>query len=424
MPEYLYPRKTVIPNNIVLKSGELTSTRIPYVNASGNLIDTDKLKYDFANNAFYAKATGDSADVYAAVVRAWNQATSGDTRAEVQSYWSNGGDSVQLISTAFADGFPGTMANIPLSGATRLMAGGNVSNDLIISTFNDKSIHFVIGNNTEVLEITKSGLYVRQDGRLYFNNGNGENLYVSGDDLYINDGIYSAGGGGSTLEPEKWDVLVEDYQIQSGTYPDLVYYNATAQETNVKHLDFYNAGTQDSEITIYLKTQETGNTNLSGINKILDFTVEPNARLRINSNILITGQNDSIFARTLPQSEKVNLTIYGDTTNQYDRQVFSEIQPVSSSASAVYTNPSSTKSLVDSIILHNSEDGAEDVAIYAGSSASDASQVGLFTVSGHDTLFLDDSIIRVLTGDGEQLFASSDTADQVNIMVFGTTGVL
>lgn len=107
------------------------------------------------------------------------------------------------------------------------------------------------------------------------------------------------------------------------------------------------------------------------------------------------------------------------------RAKLADIQYVGSSAATIYTNPSSTKSFIRSIVLHNTNTTTETVKLYvvpdAGGSvgtASAASRILNIALASNET-FVWDMYPITLSDTNDTLQAETTTASKVTVLVCG-----
>lgn len=105
-----------------------------------------------------------------------------------------------------------------------------------------------------------------------------------------------------------------------------------------------------------------------------------------------------------------------------------DIQYVSDTAAAIYTNPASTKTFVRGIIVFNGNTTTETVLVYnvpdaTGSvgTAGAANQFLEMSIVAKDTAIVDFPYPLVLSDTNDTLQAVTDTASMVTIQVLGDT---
>jgi hypothetical protein len=107
-----------------------------------------------------------------------------------------------------------------------------------------------------------------------------------------------------------------------------------------------------------------------------------------------------------------------------------ELAFIASSVASVYANPSSTKSLVKGLMLHNTNTTSETINVHwvpdASGSLGTAAAGNRFlsiVLSTNETLFVEFPFCIVMTDTNEAIFASTTTASKVTIAVIGDKDV-
>jgi len=108
------------------------------------------------------------------------------------------------------------------------------------------------------------------------------------------------------------------------------------------------------------------------------------------------------------------------------RASLGNIAYVGSSAGSIYTNPSSTSTLVVGLTLHNTNTTAETVNVYAvpnssGSlgTAATSNRVLSVALAPNDTLIFEFPYGHMMTGTNDSIQASTTTASKVTVLVHG-----
>lgn len=103
-----------------------------------------------------------------------------------------------------------------------------------------------------------------------------------------------------------------------------------------------------------------------------------------------------------------------------------DIQYVSNSAAAIYTNPASTKTYIKSLVLFNGNTSSETVKLYnvpnSGASAGTAGASNQFAevvLGTLETLMFDLPYPMTLIDENDTLQASTTTASKVTVQILG-----
>lgn len=111
---------------------------------------------------------------------------------------------------------------------------------------------------------------------------------------------------------------------------------------------------------------------------------------------------------------------------QYTR--LANIQYVASSAGAIYTNPSSTKTFIKSLVLFNGNTSSETVKLYnvpdsTGSvgTAGASNQFAEIVLGSLETLMFDMPYPVTLIDTNDTIQASTTTASKVTVQILGDT---
>jgi len=109
---------------------------------------------------------------------------------------------------------------------------------------------------------------------------------------------------------------------------------------------------------------------------------------------------------------------------QFTRLV--DIQYVASSASAVYTNASSTTTYIKSLVLYNGNTSAETVRLYnvpdsggSAGTAADDNQFAEVSLASKETLMFDLPYPITLIDENDTIQASTTTGSKVTIQILG-----
>lgn len=99
---------------------------------------------------------------------------------------------------------------------------------------------------------------------------------------------------------------------------------------------------------------------------------------------------------------------------------------LSNSVGAIYTNPSGDKTLIASVMVHNTNSTAETVDIWwvpdnagAVGTAADAKRIARMVLPAGDTQFFDLAYPIILKDTNDTIQASSTTINKSNAVVFG-----
>jgi len=105
-----------------------------------------------------------------------------------------------------------------------------------------------------------------------------------------------------------------------------------------------------------------------------------------------------------------------------------ELAQIASSAGALYTNPSSTKTFIRGIMLHNTNTTAETVQLYwvpdSGGSVGTAAAANKFfkvILAADETLFIELPFAIVLKDTNDTIQGVTTTASKVTFAVTGDT---
>ena len=108
------------------------------------------------------------------------------------------------------------------------------------------------------------------------------------------------------------------------------------------------------------------------------------------------------------------------------RAKLADIAYIASSAGSIYSNPSSTKTFVRGLMLHNTNTSAETVQIYVvpdstGSvgTAAASNRVFKFSLPADDTLLIEFPYSVVLTDTNDSIQAVTTTPSKVTVILFG-----
>lgn len=108
------------------------------------------------------------------------------------------------------------------------------------------------------------------------------------------------------------------------------------------------------------------------------------------------------------------------------RVKLADIAYVASSAGSIYSNPSSTKTLVVGLSLHNTNTTAEVVQLYvvpdSGGSvgtAGNGNKVGHLSLAPNESYFFEFPFGVMLTDTNDSIQATTTTASKVTVIVHG-----
>ena len=94
---------------------------------------------------------------------------------------------------------------------------------------------------------------------------------------------------------------------------------------------------------------------------------------------------------------------------------------ISDTVEAIYSNPAATVSVINGIVLHNTNAGSIEVTLHlcpAGAAAADGNEIYKQTLLSDETVTLPDLRIIMHTAT-DVIRAKGGTADVVNIFIFG-----
>ena len=103
---------------------------------------------------------------------------------------------------------------------------------------------------------------------------------------------------------------------------------------------------------------------------------------------------------------------YGDI-----KRLSTQGQQLAATAGVVYTAPTSKRSQIGTIILHNTTSASKDVKLYSGGSTASARDLYI-SLDGNETYEFSPKVPIVLDG-GQTLQGEATAASEINIIVYG-----
>ena len=233
-----------------------------------------------------------------------------------------------------------------------------------------------------------------------------------------------SGGGGISGDAAR---LGEIQQIAAAAAS--VYTNPAATDAEVHSIIIHNTNTTTENVELWNVPDSGGALGTAAdANKFYKVAVSANETVIIDCDevgLVLNDTNDSIQAAT-DTASKVTIQLMGATATTNKR--LTEITQVAAAAGAVFTNPGSTTTKINSVIIHNTNTTTENVEIWnvpdsggAVGTAADANKFYKIAVSANETVILDFTKYGiVLTDTNDTIQAATDTASKVTIQIFGS----